>query len=80
MQYVVAKARTAHAPGMNGFSYKLHKRCERVVAILTSLLNKLWKVGYMCLRSGVRQTGYIHTQGRAIFYARPVSAYLSIEH
>jgi len=36
---------------------KLYKKCERVVTILTSWLNKLWKVGYVpeewCKANGV---------------------------
>ena len=58
VQCVARKARTASAPGMNALPYKLYKKCERVVAILTSLLNKLWKA--ICLRIGVRQIEYIY--------------------
>jgi len=60
---------------MNGLSYKLYKQCERVVAILTNLLNKLWKAGYVpeewCRANGV----YIpkEEQSSTLGQFRPIS-------
>jgi len=54
VQYVVAKARTASAPGMNGLSYKLYKKCERVVAMLRV---------YQYLRTEGRRTRFSRVSG-----------------
>ena len=53
----VRKARAASAPGINGLSYKLYKNCPQVLSILTGLLQRAWREGFVpeewCWADGV---------------------------
>lgn len=72
---VVTKARAKSAPGMNGISYKLYKKCPGIVEVLTKVLNQIWRSGRIpdewCCANGV----YIPKEDKAenLGQFRPIS-------
>ena len=43
VRYIIRKARTKSAPGYSGTSYKVYKKCDKLLNILWKLLNSAWK-------------------------------------
>jgi len=75
VERVVKKARSKSAPGMNGISYKVYKKCPQVLSLLTRILGRLWMQGEVpeewCMANGV----YIPKQDKAkrLEEFRPIS-------
>ena len=45
MQDIVKKARAGSAPGPSGVSYKVYKKCPKLLRRFWLLIRKLWKKG-----------------------------------
>jgi hypothetical protein len=75
IQRVVKKARSKSAPGMNGVSYRVYKKCPKVLSVLHGILNSVWLQGDIpeewCAANGV----YIPKEDKAeqLGQFRPIS-------
>ncbi|XP_072178554.1 uncharacterized protein [Diadema setosum] len=77
LQDILKKTRNASAPGQNGIPYKMYKRCPRLLRLLWSLMQVVWRTKKIPVIWRVAEGVYIPKSGsaneRTISDFRPIS-------